>query len=429
LAGLFLGAESVLVGVVSSFQSPAAGRRLLAVDRGDAQLQFWLGRAYEHSNPTEAIRHLRRATELSPYSRLYWDDLALACESAGDTPCADAARQRLLQLCPMVPLYHWYAAERSLRIHRLPDALAQFRRVLKLDPTYATSVWRSLAPVEPADATFQGIFGNRADAALEISYVDYLRDHGEDAAAYRIWERMAAGPVSFPFSAAKPYLEYLISAGKIREAESVWQDLERLDIVKKPPPVPGDNLIFNGDFEEFPLNAGFDWRWSDQLSYLAVDFSAPAAYRGAHCLRIDFAVSRNEEYEPVYQIVPVLPKRTYRLQAYVRSVDITSDTGPSLKVSDTQQPSFPDAVGETTVGTTRWHPVHVYFSTGPKTEAVRLSVWRPLGRVFPTEISGSFWLDAVSLECIDCVARTSGQRAVTDRMAVPRRALERASRP
>jgi len=28
---------------------------------------------------------------------------------------------------------------------------------------------------------------------------------------------------------------------------------------------------------------------------------------------------------------------------------------------------------------------------------VRLSLWRPRGRAFPTEISGSFWLDAVSL--------------------------------
>ena len=59
-----------------------------------------------------------------------------------------------------------------------------------------------------------------------------------------------------------------------------------------------------------PLNAGFDWRWSG-MTYLAVDFSAPGAYHGAHCLRVDFTVNRNNEYEPVYQIVPVLPNQTY----------------------------------------------------------------------------------------------------------------------
>jgi hypothetical protein len=37
------------------------------------------------------------------------------------------------------------------------------------------------------------------------------------------------------------------------------------------------------------------------------------------------------------------------------------------------------------------------FSTGAETQAVRLSVWRPPSRTFPMEISGSFWLDGVSL--------------------------------
>ena len=134
------------------------------------------------------------------------------------------------------------------------------------------------------------------------------------------------------------------------------------------------------------------------MTYLWVDFSAPAAYHGAHCLRIDFTVNRNDEYEPVSQIVAVLPSHSYRLEAYVRSEDITSDTGPSLRVTDTQQPSFSDAISETTVGTTPWHPVRLDFSTGTETQAVRLSIWRPHGRTFPTEISGTFWLDAVSLK-------------------------------
>lgn len=209
-----------------------------------------------------------------------------------------------------------------------------------------------------------------------------------------------ANPRPFPFSAAEPYLDRLIDLGRIAEAAAVWRDLERLEIVKGSKQDQSDNLIFNGDFEQSPLNTGFDWRWSSNLTFLALDFSAPGAFHGAHCLRIDFSVSRNAEYEPVYQIVPVLPNTTYTLQAYVRSEDITSDTGPSLRVTGTQQPGFRDVISDTTVGTTSWHPVRLYFSTGPWTQAVRLSVWRPLGRTYPTEISGTFWLDAVSLESL-----------------------------
>ena len=69
-------------------------------------------------------------------------------------------------------------------------------------------------------------------------------------------------PAFFPFSSAQPYLERLIDRGRIDEAVKVWQDLERLAIVHRPQSDEKDNLIFNGDFEQFPLNAGFDWRWS-----------------------------------------------------------------------------------------------------------------------------------------------------------------------
>ena len=61
---------------------------------------------------------------------------------------------------------------------------------------------------------------------------------------------------------------------------------------------------------------------------------------------------------------------------------------------------FPDAISDTTMGTTPWHPLRLSFSTGPQTRAVRLSFWRPRSRVFPMEISGTCWLDVVSLECL-----------------------------
>ena len=310
----------------------------------------------------------------------------------------------------MVPLYHWEAAQRDLQTNHPEDAVAQFRRLLQLDPAYATGTWGALRAVQTPETIFQEMFADNADPKLAISYVDFLSAAGEGEAAYKVWNQVAASTASFPFSSVQPYLERLIDRGRIQEAMGVWQDLQRLKIVNTPEAHDKEDLVFNGEFEQFPLNSGFDWRWG-RLTYLAVDFAAPGAHHGAHCLRIDFTVSLNNEYEPVYQIVPVLPSHTYRLQAYVRSEDITSDTGPSLRVSDTQQPSFRDALSETTVGTTPWHPVSLYFATGEKTQAVRLSIWRPKGRVFPTEISGTFWLDVVSLQCVDCDAAIGNSKA------------------
>jgi hypothetical protein len=108
-------------------------------------------------------------------------------------------------------------------------------------------------------------------------------------------------------------------------------------------------------------------------------------------------VGQNDDFEPVYQIVPVVPNHSYSLTAYARSMDITSDSGPRLRVTDPECPTCLNALTDATVGSTPWHQVTIGFTSGPQTQAVRVSVWRPRSRVFPMEISGSFWLDAVSL--------------------------------
>ena len=236
---------------------------------------------------------------------------------------------------------------------------------------------------------------HRQDSETKLAYINFLSGQGDEESAYRIWKSIAPTLHPVPFLEAQPYLERLIDDDHIDEAESVWWDLQRLGTVGGP--AKDSNLIFNGDFEQTPLNAGFDWRQSDQTTYLAIDFAADGAQHGARCLRVDFTVNRNEAYEPVYQIVPILPNHTYKLEAYVRSQDITSDTGPYLRVSDIQHSSFEDALSETTVGTTPWHVVRLNFSTGQEAQSVRVSIWRPRSRTFPMEITGTFWVDSVSL--------------------------------
>jgi len=391
---VWLAVESLLAGMVASFETPATGRRLLAWDANDPRLENQLGQAYRSANPDEALRHLKRATQLGPASRLYWSDLELACESAGDAQCVDQARERLLQLCPMTPGYYWLEADSCLRMNRLDPALAQYRRLLELDPTYAPSVWSVLENVHQPERVYDKVLADNPLGEVKVGYVDFLSDEGDDDTAYGIWRRLAAGSLSVPYRSAAPYLDRLIARGRTNEAVNVWQDLERLGIVKTAS--EEGNLIFDGEFERLPLKSGFDWR-TGSTTYLAVDFSAPQAYHGGHCLRIDFTVSRNDEYEPVYQIVPVLPSQTYELEAFVRTQDVTSDSGLRLRVRDLLPQGFPDAVSETSVGTKPWHPVHLRFTTGPHTEAVQVSFWRPRSRVFPTEIVGTAWWDAVSL--------------------------------
>jgi len=133
---------------------------------------------------------------------------------------------------------------------------------------------------------------------------------------------------------------------------------------------------------------------------VSIDFFDKDAYRGTHCFRLAFTLKQNEDYESVIEFVPVLPGQSYAVTAYVRSRDITSDSGPRLRVLDPVRPSELDTSTDGTIGTTPWHQLKVTFTTGAETHAVRLSIFRPRSRAFPFEISGDFWLDEVRLEAL-----------------------------
>lgn len=394
---LFMAAETLVVGGASSFKTLSESRWIQAIGPENPRLEYRLGHVFSAGDPSGGILHLRRATDLSPFSQTYWAHLAFACESIGDHPCADRGWETLVRLCPKVPIYHWHAGESYLRANQINESVAQFRLLLDLDPKYGPQVWFALRDALKPDVIFQKTIGPNAASETKVAYVDFLSKQGDDEAAYQIWRSAEPQLRSVSFASVQPYLERLISDDRIDEAASVWRTLQRMGTVSGAGMTSDANLIFNGDFEQDPLNAGFDWRKSDQTTFLAIDFAATGAYHGVRCLGVNFTVNRNEAYEPAYQIVPVLPNHAYKLEAYVRSEEVTSDTGPYLRVTDPQHLSFADALSETTVGTTPWHLVHVEFSTGPDARSVKVSVWRPKGRTFPMGISGMFWVDSVSL--------------------------------
>jgi hypothetical protein len=243
------------------------------------------------------------------------------------------------------------------------------------------------------------VLSGAKDSSLELAFADFLSAKGDFEGAYQAWDQIVSNHSLFPYSSADPYLERLLNHGRYQDAWGVWQELKNMNVITKPADLDGDNLVFNGGFEQSPLEAGFDWR-SRPAPYVSLDFADRSAYQGERCLRIDFTVSQNDEFEPASQILPAIPNQAYVLTASVRSKDITSDSGPRLRVIDPACPSCLNASTGPTVGTTPWHRVTLEFSAGAQTQALRLSVWRPRGRTFPNEITGSFWLDSVSIRAL-----------------------------
>jgi len=416
LAGFVLSAEALRVGVAETLAASADVtelRRAVSLDPANAKSQRLLGAllcTLEDPNLVEGLEHLRRATELSPNEAANWSALASACELTGDRVCADEALERAIRLAPMMPRNEWTLANHFLVTDRTEQALAHFQRLLKLDPGYDWQSFRlCLRATGDPDLVFRKVLVPLGDTKLNLSYVNFLSAQGEMDAARQAWAESVAHASPFPISSAEPYLERLLELGQGREALGVWQDLEKLGVVAQPASEDTDNLVFNGDFEQLPLNEGLDWRYS-AAPYLSVDFADAAPYHGKRCLRLDFTVGRNDEFVGAWQFVAVVPAQEYVLTAYVRSQNIRSDSGPRLRVLDPSCPSCVNVFSDTTVGTTPWHQVSLRFSTGPETQLVILSAVRLRSRTFPTEITGTFWLDDVTLKAAGPVDREAASK-------------------
>lgn len=400
-----LGLEAARIGLASVWLQTGdlpALRHAQAADPADPEIYDRLGQDrlydFENSDPREALGNYREATSLAPNRALYWEDLALASESLNDNSSAQMALARALYLSPMTPRVHWLAANYDVNTGRIDTALPQLRKVLELGPTYSQAVYELClrAAVDPHTVE-KSVLPASSEPALGLQYAAFLVTKGQVEAGENVWDDTLTSNRPFPFSQAQPYVDELVRDKEYSRAFRGWQDLERVGAVSRQNASDPGELMFDGGFEREPLNAGFDWRY-DRMPYLRLDFADPQPYQGGRCLRMDFTAPSNGEFEPVYQDVAVEPRQSYELSAFVRSEGLTSGSGPCLRVVDLLRPGALDASTPETVGTTDWHQVQVSFSTGPETRFVQVFISRPRCLTFPGQISGSFWIDNVSLK-------------------------------
>ena len=108
--------------------------------------------------------------------------------------------------------------------------------------------------------------------------------------------------------------------------------------------------------------------------------------------------------------LPLYPLAVEMLDLSGYDLLITSDSGPRIRVEDPGCVQCLNVATDPSVGTTPWHELKLNFVTGPQTDIVRVSVWRPVSRTYPMDIGGEFWLSSISL--------TSGTSAIVSAAAL-----------
>ena len=383
-------------------QRPALSSLQLAarLDPNNSDYQLRLGRFYEYdpanTDPEQAMAHLERAVELNPYDPQTWLELGAAHEFQGQTGQAETCLRRADFLAPNLPPVQWAIANFFLLHGNVDEAFRHFKVVLDGSTRYNQVIfdtaWKASGD---GGKILQELVPERVGP--EFDYLAYLLSRHNFADAQSVWKRIVGTSANFHPAQAAVYINALIEVHRPGEAYQAWNDLRAKGLIAPTYAQTGQNLVLNGDFEEPLLNFGFDWRLGrTDGAYATLDRTA---FRSpSHSLLIQFAGTQNVNYDNAFEFVRVAPNRSYRLQGFMRTEGITTDSGPRLQVRDAYDPRILDAFSEDLKGDSRgWASVLLDFKTAPQTDLIAIVVSRVPSRKLDNQIAGKVWVDDVSV--------------------------------
>jgi len=368
------------------------------LDPNDSGYHLELGRIYQYSltdiDTTRAIAELRLAAEKSPFDAQPWLDLGAAQELAGRVDDAEASLRRADYLAPQLPGFQWAIANFFLLHGDVDEALRHFRIVLAGTPQYDgmifATAWKA---VGNGDEILAKLIPD--NARPEVSYMYYLAGQKKPGDAQKVWRRLLASHENFPATAVGPYIDILLNFHMPDEAYNDWMDLQRRGLVV-PPSEPG-NLNYDGDFESDITNFGFGWRFFPPPG-LYIGLDSTTFHSGGRSVLIRFPGKENYLFRNVCEDVKVTPRETYRVRGFLRTEDITTNSGPRLEAYDPYDPKSLDALSDQLLGTNAaWTLLSMSFTTKPQTRLVNLCVSRLASDKLDNLITGKVWVDDVTL--------------------------------
>lgn len=392
--------RAYLAGVIAERPDLKNYQTAMGLDPGDAEYPLSVGRTYQYSvqnaNPDLAIKELTRSIHLNAYDAQTWLDLGTASEFQGDNAKAEECMRRADALAPRIPGFQWAIGNFFLFHNNVQESFKHFRMVLDGFTGYEDAIYNTAWKASGnGPLILASLIPN--SPGPEIDYLNYLLSTQRLSETGAVWDRLAASPDKFPASDMAFYLDVLIGAHQPDRAWKVWTTLREKGLIPPTYLETPQNLVENGNFENALLGYGFGWRVA-AVSGVYVDLDDSAYHSAAKSLLIQFPGNQNLEYHNVYQFVPVHPSTHYHLSAFMKTDNITTDSGPRIEVKDAYNPSALDKYSDQLTGTSpTWSPLSIDFETGPKTSLVVVDIARPVSQEFLNQIAGKVWVDDVTL--------------------------------
>lgn len=380
------------------------------LDPGDSDYRVQLGRIYQYSltdiDPNRATDELTRAAQLDPMDAQPWLDLGAAEEVGGQIDQAASCLRRADYLAPHLPGFQWAIANFFLLHGDVGEAVRHFKVVLDGSRNYDSMIfitaWKAIGDGDKILAT---LIPDNVDT--ELRYLDFLLGDKKLTEAQQVWHRIAANPEPFDPNRTAWYMDALLAAHQGDQAYEAWTDLKKRGLISES--TAPDNLVSDGDFESEILNYGFGWR-EVGVPGVYVGLDPTTFHSGGHSLAITFPGNANLYYDGVYHFVKVTPGVTYEARVFMKTENVTTDSGPRLEVQFPLDASLRPELSEQLTGSNAaWTPLTIRFTPKGDSHLVRISIARVPSEKLDNLIAGKVWVDDVSVTPVTAAPSGSAQ--------------------
>jgi tetratricopeptide (TPR) repeat protein len=369
-----------------------------ALEPGNAEAWDLLGRYrqldFASADPQQELADYQHAVQDDPLSATFWMNLAGAYEANGDLSSAQNAFERARSVYPLSAEVAWNYGNFLLRQEKEAEGYAEIRHAVQSDPRLLTlaisRVWRSshdvnilLDQVLPVDQN------------AYIQALDFFASIRQPDAALSVWRRILALGKILALPRTFPFLDELIQDDRSTDAKQVW--IEALTAAGLPHEEPlNHSLVWNGGFSSDFSNGGLGWRWNSPLG-VAVDFDAAPPSSGVRAVRLDFGGGTNLELSQPMQYIPVEPRHNYHFHAYMRTEEITTESGVRFSLVDPNHGDVVNMLTDNFVGSHNWTALDLDVTASAQTHFLLLRLLRVGSRLFENKLSGTVWIADVSL--------------------------------
>ena len=228
------------------------------------------------------------------------------------------------------------------------------------------------------------------DSRPAQAYFHHLLQKGPIPDLQEFWQWLTAHALTDDKLAGE-YVDFLLKNQKYEEALQVWTG----QLGKRAGNYPAGNGLYNADFETETTGTTLDWRIR-QVGGVEVKRDSTVARQGGWSLRTHFDGKENVAYSDIAERVVVSPG-AYRFEAWVRTEEIATDQGIGWRIFDAESTSRLNLDFENRVGTAEWTKLEKNFVVPSQTRLLEVQVVRRRSLKFDNKISGTAWIDAVSL--------------------------------